>query len=143
MNTIISTIIIIVLSFVLTQWLPLPWFTPMIIAFVVGIGMFKMQIKPFLSGFFGIGLFWLIKCLGPFLAKSGTLTTRVSDLFTEQLGFTVTPFILLLLTIIIGGLLGGLSMLSANLLMSKESGNGNSLRSSRKSRSKSYKLKLD
>ncbi|MEZ5007746.1 MAG: hypothetical protein R2753_06285 [Chitinophagales bacterium] len=144
MKTIFGIILTALLSFLLTQWLPLPWFTPIIIAFVLGITFAKTHNHPFLMGSLGVAIFWVLKAIPSFMAANGAFVNKWSDLFTEFLGFTITPILLLILTAVFGGLLGGLSALSGHLFLAPQINKGNKLRSSKSSSTgKSYKLKLN
>lgn len=144
MKTIFGALLIAILSFLLMQWLPLPWYTPIIVSFALGLIMARTFVKPFLMGSLGMILFWVVKALPAYFAANGAFVGKWSDLFTEFLGFTITPILLLILTAVFGGLLGGLSALSGHLFLSPMANNKNRLRNSRSSSTgKSYKLKLN
>ncbi|MCB0503451.1 MAG: hypothetical protein KDD32_12270, partial [Bacteroidetes bacterium] len=88
--------------------------------------------------------FFFFFTLPAYFAANGAFVGKWSDLFTEFLGFTITPILLLILTAIFGGILGGLAALSGNLFLSPMANNKNRLRNSRSSSTgKSYKLKLN
>jgi len=77
------------------------------------------------------------------MAQDGLLVHKMAQLFTDQLGFTITPFLLVLLTFIIGALLGGLAALSGHLFLATAAVRPNLLRRGRnRNNSKSFKLKL-
>ena len=144
MKTIFGILLIALLSFLSTQWLPLPWYTPIVIAFLLGLTFAKTHNHPFLMGSIGVIVFWVLKAIPSFIAANGAFVNKWSDLFTEFLGFTITPILLLILTAVFGGLLGGLSALSGYLFLAHESNRANKLRSSKSSSTgKSYRLKLD
>ena len=143
MITIFSILILGGISFLLTEFLPLPWYTPMIIAFIIGLITAKLKVYPFIMGALGVGLFWIAKLIPSYLANEGVLTHKMSVLFTSVLGFTITPFLLVVFTFIIGALLGGLAAFSGHLLMAPAAIRPNLLRRGRNTkRSSTYKLKL-
>jgi hypothetical protein len=143
MMTLIGILIIGALSFLCTEWLPLPWYTPMIIAFIFGLVSAKMKVFPFVTGALGVGLFWVIKLISPYLAQDSALVQKMAQLFTDTLGFSITPFLLAVFTFIIGALLGGLATLSGNLFLANAAVRPNLLRRGRnRRRGKTFKLKL-
>lgn len=142
MTTLLSIIIIVALS-LLASLLPLPWFTPVIIAALVGVATPRIKANPFLAGGFGVMLFWLIKALSPFMNQK-VLVQKVSDIFTEQLGFSVSPILFLFLTLVLGFLLGMFATSSLHYLTAPVKKVGNRLGSSRTSRhGGTYKLDLN
>jgi hypothetical protein len=143
MITLAGIFIIGLLSFVFTAWLPLPWFTPFVVAFIFGLVSAKLKVFPFVTGALGVGLFWIVMLFSPYRAQDGALVQKMAQLFTSELGFTITPFLLAFITFIIGALLGGLAALSGHLFLATATIRPNLLRRGRNRRnSKSFKLKL-
>lgn len=144
MITILSILLVGGISFLATEFLPLPWYTPMIIAFIFGLLTAKLKVYPFLMGALGVGLFWVARLIPGYLANDGILTQKMAELFTGVLGFTITPFLLIIFTFFIGALLGGLAAFSGHLLLAPAAIRPNLLRRGRNSkRSGTYKLRLE
>ncbi|WP_017732695.1 hypothetical protein [Nafulsella turpanensis] len=103
-------LILIALSTYLAE-LVFPWWTAALCAFVIAALIPSGGPKAFLSGFLGVGLLWLGAALFFSIRTDYILTDRVADLM--QMG---SPFILILLTALIGALSGGLGALSGSQL---------------------------
>ena len=102
-------LIILILTFICSYFLP--WWMIAIIAFVGAFAIGKKPGKAFLSGFGGVFIAWTILALIRSLPNDNMLASRVATLF--QLPNWV---LLLLVTGIIGGLVGGLAALSGALV---------------------------
>ncbi|MGK7369258.1 MAG: hypothetical protein ACNS64_03510 [Candidatus Halalkalibacterium sp. M3_1C_030] len=85
----------------------LPWWSMAIPCFLLGSWLGKKSGASFLAGFLGIGILWFIQTLTIHIANDGILTTRIAELFTLP-----HPLLVILVTILIGGLAGGLSTLT-------------------------------
>lgn len=98
----------------LSAWLLsliLPWWSLAIPAVVLGYLLGKTGWSAFGFGFLGIGGWWLIQTVYIHLANDGILTTRIAELFSLP-----SSWFIILITVIIGGLSGGLSTLTGYLL---------------------------
>jgi hypothetical protein len=107
---------ILALLLALTAWLLsliLPWWSVFIPGLILGAIVGKKGIGSFGWGFVGIGGLWLVQSLYVHLVSDGILTTRIADLFS--LG---SPFLVILITVLIGGLIGGLTTLTGYLFRS-------------------------
>ncbi len=113
-----STILITLLAALATYYMP--WWMIAVVSFVVSF-IFQLSVgKAFLSGFFGIALFWLVAILMLDIPNEHILSARMGNLFS-------LPNYLLFITVnvLVGGLVGGLSAWSAaamrNTFMNTES----------------------
>jgi hypothetical protein len=102
MKFFIQLIITAIAAFTLELFLP--WWSIAIAAFITGY-LLKSRMN-FLAGFLGVGLLWCIKAWLLEATASATLTDRVAAIF--KVGMPV----LLLITCIIGGLVGGFAAMS-------------------------------
>jgi hypothetical protein len=84
-----------------------PWWAAAIIAFVAAVYAGKKPGEAFLSGFFAVFIVWVVLALFKSVPNNHVLASRVAVLFHLP-GWAI----LLILTAIIGGLVGGLSAIS-------------------------------
>jgi hypothetical protein len=105
MKFLIQVVLTISLSYVAEQCLP--WWTIGICAAVVAMGLHLNRITAFWGGFTAIGLLWMIVATLIDVHTNGILSTKITPL----LGFQ-SPTLLILLTGLVGGLVGGLGALS-------------------------------
>jgi hypothetical protein len=103
-------LIILLLSFISSYFLP--WWFVAVIAFLAAFFMGKSAVRPFLSGFAAVFVAWAVLALFKTLPNDNLLAKKVAVLF--PLGGNW--ILLLLITAIIGGLVGGMSALSGALL---------------------------
>ena len=89
----------------------LPWWMIAIISFVAAFLVGKTSRQSFWSGFGGVFIAWAILALLKSLPNDNILATRVAHLF--QLPNWI---LILLITALIGGLVGGVSALSGMLM---------------------------
>ncbi|GAB4026030.1 hypothetical protein [Spirosoma koreense] len=106
----IQILLIAVLS--LLVQLILPWWSLAIVAFLVCLWRSPAAATAFLYGFTGIALVWLGYALLIHLKTAGILTGRMSELIAK----THSDLIPLLITTILGGVVGGLAGLSGFLV---------------------------
>lgn len=102
------------LAILLFSWiftLFLPWWGVFIPAFIFGVWLLEKGFKAFLTGFTGTGLAWFFQALYVHIANDAILSTRVA----EMLG-AGSPWVVLLITFLIGGLPGGLGALTGYLI---------------------------
>lgn len=110
MKFLIQTIFILVLGFVLAQFFP--FWSVAIAGLIVGFLMKAKVITSFFAGFLGIAILWGFSA---WLISSGNdhiLMERIAGVFT------LSPELLLLVTSVLGGLLGGFGAASGSQLRS-------------------------
>lgn len=98
----------------LTAWILsffLPWWSAFIPGLILGVLLGRSGWASFAWGAVGIGGYWLIQALYIHFASGGILTSRVATLFSLS-----SPVFIFIITVLIGGLIGGLSTLSGYLL---------------------------
>ena len=94
----------------LTAWLlslVFPWWTVAIPGLVLGARLGKSGGHAFGYGFLGIGGLWLLQSLITHIGNDGILTERIANLFSLPHAWLV-----ILITVLIGGLAGGLTTLT-------------------------------
>lgn len=105
MKFIIRTILIAVTAHFCLLYFP--WWSVALCSFFVGLVINGANLSVFFSGFTGVGLLWLIRAYNIHYSTEGMLSDRVAKLFMLDNGFY-----LVLITAIIGALVGGFSALS-------------------------------
>lgn len=105
MKFLIQVVLTILLSYLAEQCLP--WWTIGICAAVVAMGLPLNRITAFWGGFTAIGLLWMIVATLIDARTNGILSSKITPL----LGFQ-SATLLILLTGLVGGLVGGLGALS-------------------------------
>lgn len=88
-----------------------PWWSVAVVSFLAALLVGGKPGKAFLMGFFGVGLLWLTDALLHDIANEHILSTRMASLFHLP---NYTLFIVV--TVLIGGLVGGLSARAGALL---------------------------
>jgi len=97
----------------ITTWLLslfLPWWSVAIPGLLLGAILGRTGVTSFLWGFAGIGGLWLVQSLYIHIANGGILTSRIADLFSLP-----SPILVIILTVLIGGLMGGFASLTGYL----------------------------
>lgn len=97
----------------LSAWLLsliLPWWSLVIPALILGAWLGRTDLFSFSFGFLGVGGWWLIQTLIIHIYNEGILTTRIAELFNLP-----SAWMIILITVVIGGLAGGLSTLTGYL----------------------------
>jgi hypothetical protein len=102
-------LIILILSIISSYFLP--WWIVAIIAFLVALFMGKTSGKSFWSGFGGVFIAWGLLALFKSIPNDNILAKRVAQLFQLP-----NWMLILLITALIGGLVGGMSALSGVLV---------------------------
>jgi hypothetical protein len=102
-------LIILILSFVSSYFLP--WWVAALIAFLAALFIGKTSGRSFWSGFGAIFILWVILALLKSIPNDNILAGRVIQLFPLPHNW----ILLLLITALIGGLVGGLAALSGIL----------------------------
>jgi hypothetical protein len=88
-----------------------PWWSVAVCAGLVSALIPTTGRKAFLGGFAGVGLLWLSLALLFSIRTDFLLTSRVADMF-----FVGSPAVIILLSTLIGALVGGLGALTGNQL---------------------------
>ncbi len=109
MKFLISLVAISFLSYCLGFFLP--WWIPAPVAFLVTFFLPQKSGASFLSGFVGVGLYWLVYALIRDVSNEHILSGRMATLF--GLPGTVS---FIAVTVLVGALIGGLSAWGASLL---------------------------
>ena len=133
----VKVIIIAVLSFILTLFLP--WYGVAIAAFIIGLVFSNKPGNNFLAGFFGVGLFWLAYALFLDIRNQHILSSKIATLFSENIGTEITTGVLIMVTSFLGALLGALSCMAGAMIMD----DGSRMRRRRAIKRGNYKLKLN
>lgn len=89
----------------------LPWWTIAVVALIVALRVGYRPGKAFLMGFSGIALFWLIAILLRDIPNHHILSGRMATLFNLP-GYAWFAVV----TIVVGGLVGGLAALAGSLM---------------------------
>ncbi|AMR33747.1 hypothetical protein A0256_21080 [Mucilaginibacter sp. PAMC 26640] len=100
-----------ILLFALISGFILPWWAACIFAFAVALFLGRHSRQAFWSGFAGLGLAWLALAMLKSFPNENILATRVAHLFQLP-----NWLLLLAVTVLIGGLVGGMSSLSGFLV---------------------------
>jgi hypothetical protein len=103
---------VVAISF-LSYWLGffLPWWIPAAVAFLVTFFLPQKSGVSFLSGFVGVGLYWLVYALMRDVSNEHILSGRMAAIF----GLPGTASFMAV-TVLVGALIGGLSAWGASLL---------------------------
>lgn len=108
-----STLLILLLSFLACLYFP--WWSIALIAFVVSLLIPQKPGVAFFSGFAALFLLWGILSFWISTNNEHILAHRVSLLILK----TDSPFLLILITALIGALVGGLAALTGSFIRSK------------------------
>jgi hypothetical protein len=119
----------------------MPWYTAFIIAFIAGLISSRKKSRPFLVGFAGVAVFWTMLLLILHFRNDGLLAGKISALLSGQMGFSLSPLLLMIITVLIGAILGGLSSLSGNLIAAPVD-RAQMIRKRRRKGRSTYKLKI-
>jgi hypothetical protein len=117
MRFLLATILTALLSFI--AGLFLPWWSIAIVAFGVALFMKQFIGRSFLSGFLGVFLLWAIVALWIDLKNESILSHKIAQIF--PLGGS--SFLLILVTAVIGALVGGFAAMSGASLISHKKNN--------------------
>lgn len=89
----------------------LPWWSLALVCFLLAFWKATYGRQAFLAGFGGVGLTWLGAALFWHLMTDGLLSNRVAQMFTVN-----SAWVLLVVTVLVGALVGGVSALSGYLV---------------------------
>ena len=109
MKFIVQVVLIAAASYVAEMFFP--WWTVVLCAFLVNLFIPTKGLNAFLSGFLGVGLLWLIAAWLIDQDTNSILTARVAELL-----YLGEPFLLVVVTGVLGGILGGFGALTGSLL---------------------------
>lgn len=110
MRLILSILLIAALGFLAGKFLP--WWSIAMVSFLVALLIPQTISKSFLSGLFGIFILWGIVALWIDIKNNSVLSHKVSELF--KLGGS--SFLLIFVTALIGGLVGGFAAMAGSSL---------------------------
>jgi len=88
----------------------LPWWGVFIPAIIFGAWLLNRSLTAFITGFLAVGLAWFLHALFIHFANDGILSTRIADMMGVG-----SPWVVLLITFLIGGIPGGLGTLAGYL----------------------------
>lgn len=108
MRLFLSILILILLSFIAEHFFV--WWSIAIVSFFVGLLSNLSPGKAFLAGFLGIAIFWLIMVLCKDIPNNHILSQRMAMVFKLP-----NYFLFILVTVVIGGLVGGFAAWSGGL----------------------------
>lgn len=117
MRFLIGFVLILILAFPLHYFMPWWWWSAIVPAILLGFGLQMKAYLSFLCGLLSVGLFWHLMAFWSNSLNGGILLEKMSTILPFG-----SPSTTLLFVGIIGGLLGGLSMLSAKYLRDIVSG---------------------
>ena len=109
MKFVLHLIVVLVLSWLLQLFLP--WWTMAIGAFATGLAFQQSGFKSFVAGLLGVGLLWFAMAWYIDSSTGSILSSKVAAIFP-----TKTVGLLMLITAILGGLVGGLASMSGGLI---------------------------
>lgn len=110
MRFIIQTLVIALVAYVLERFVG--WWG---IAVAAALGGYFLRTRMnFLAGFVGVGLLWLLLALYTDAASANGLANRVADIFT------IPKTLLVLVTVLVGGVVGGFAALTGARLHPKK-----------------------
>ncbi len=113
MKLIVAIILTALLSFI--GGLYLPWWSIAIAAFISSLLIPMRSGKAFLSGFLGVFILWALLAWWIDMKNHGILSKKIAEIF--PLGGS--SFLLILVTALIGALVGGVAAMSGSYLRSR------------------------
>lgn len=133
MRFVLRFILVGLIGFLCGSWLPqFPLWPSMLGAFLVGLllstkkkkwifGKKQPPANAFLAGFLALLLIWGFTAFTKDAANASLLSEKIGGVFDVFLGiegewFLPKPYVLVLITALIGGMAGGLSIMTGNLL---------------------------
>jgi len=111
MKFFVSIIVTAILAF--SMGYVLPWWSIAVTGFISGVFFIQSKLLSFLSAFIAVALFWGIMALYISNANNHILAHRISLLIIKK----DNPYLLILLTSLIGGLTTGVSALTGRSLV--------------------------
>jgi len=114
MKFIVSILLTALLSFALCLFLP--WWSIAIAAFIVAVAVHQKPFKAFSAGFLSLFLLWGGLTYWISAGNGHILATKLNQLI---LNITASPWVIILITALIGALVGGLAALSGSFVRKK------------------------
>lgn len=114
MKFFIALLLTALLSFI--AGLKTPWWSLAIVAFLVGLLIHQKAGRAFLSGFLGLFLLWA----GLAWWSDNSNHSLLSGKIGEIIGIGNNPFLLILITGVVAGLVGGFAAMSGSFLRSRK-----------------------
>ena len=130
----IKTIAILVLSLLLT--LLLPWWSVALAAFIIGLIFSNKPGNNFIAGALGVGLLWLGYALVIDISDDHHFSGMIAKLFSDSLQTDISGGVLLMVTALLGAIIGGLSAMAGGLILD------NGLRRKKAFKTGKYTLKI-
>jgi hypothetical protein len=90
----------------------LPWWTVAFASFLVAILIYQPPVRSFFTGFFGVLLLWMAMIIKINTSNETILAPKISML----MGFGNSVFALMLVSSLVGAIVGGLGALTGSLL---------------------------
>ena len=118
MKFLIATILTALLSFIAGIYVPLWWFFA-VVALLVALLIHQRGAKAFFAGFLGLFVLWFVLSYWADNGNGGVLSGKIASL----LPLGGSPWTLIIVTAIIGGLVAGFAALSGSFLRSPKSSN--------------------
>jgi hypothetical protein len=115
MKVFVSILLIALLSFAASLYIPW-WWIIAVIACIVSVCLSLTPAQAFLSGFLGVFILWLVMVLWISVNNDEILARRISLLILQM----DNPVLLYFATAFIGGLVGGLGALAGGFLLKKK-----------------------
>lgn len=113
MRFLIHIVVVFLFSWLLQTFLP--WWTVAVASFIAGLLFGESGFRSFAAGFIGAGLLWVVMAWYIDSSTDSILTSKVALLFP-----TKTVGLLIMLTGLIGGLVGGFASMTGGILTKKE-----------------------
>jgi hypothetical protein len=113
MKLLVATTLTALLSFV--GGLYLPWWSIVLAAFFVALIIPQFPWKGFVSGFLGVFILWAVIAWWIDIKNQGILSSKIAELF--HLGNS--HIVMIFVSALIGGLIGGFAALSGSYLRSR------------------------
>lgn len=111
MKFIVSIVLSAILAF--AAGLYLPWWSIALATFIVAVFLVQKPLASFLSGFLGLFVLWLILTVSINSSNDSILAPKISLI----MGMGESSSMLILITCIIGAVVGGLGALTGSLLI--------------------------
>jgi hypothetical protein len=113
MKFVAHIIVVLLLSWLLQTFLP--WWTMALGAFATGLVFGESGARSFLAGLLGVGLLWFAMAWYLDSSTGSIITSKVAAIFP-----TKTVGLLMLITAVIGGLVGGFATMSGAFITHKK-----------------------
>lgn len=116
MKFIVSILLVALVTFAVGVYGNLPWWSFVVTNFLIAVAMPIKPIRSFLAGALGVGALWAGLAFGIDLANNHILSTKVAQIL--PLGGSYIA--LIIVTALVGALLGGLASLTGSFVRKPE-----------------------